>query len=414
MKLVADLHLHSKYSRATSREMNLETLALWARLKGINILGTGDFTHPLWFGELEQKLTEKEDGFYQLKEKAQDIYFVPSAEISCIYSKNGRLRKIHLVVLAPSLEDVRKINNALTGAGNLFSDGRPILGMDVKELARIILDVVPGAILMPAHIWTPWFSLFGANSGFDSLEECFEDLTPNIFALETGLSSDPQMNWRLSQLDKLSIVSCSDAHSPSKIGREATVFDIEPNFNSLKNALRNPDEKEKILYTIEFYPEEGKYHYTGHRNCNVVQSPEETKEKGATCPACGRKLTIGVMHRVEQLADRPADYQDEKRPPFKSLVPLLEIIAESQGLQTNSKKVQSDYLKLISKLKSEFNILLDEPIENIAKEDQDIAEGIRKIREGKINIAPGYDGVFGVVKIWQEAEEIKQKQSSLF
>lgn len=414
MKLVADLHLHSKYSRATSKEMNLETLALWSRFKGIDVLGTGDFTHPLWFGELEQKLEEKERGFFKLKNKKDSPYFVLSTEISCIYSKNGRLRKIHIVLLAPSFETARKINNILTGRGNLFSDGRPILGMDAKELAKIVLDISPEIVIIPAHIWTPWFSLFGSNSGFDSLEECFEEFSDNIFAVETGLSSDPQMNWRLKQLDQRSIISCSDAHSPAKIGREATVFDVEPNFSSIRGALKNPKDGEKILYTIEFYPEEGKYHYTGHRNCGVVQSPEETKQKGATCPQCGRKLTVGVMHRVEQIADREASFEDAKRPPFKSLVPLLEIIAESQDLQPNSKKVQSDYLKLISRFKNEFNILLDEPIENIRRENEKIAEGIKRVREGKLSISPGFDGVFGKVKIWKNIEEIKQKQSSLF
>jgi len=423
--------MHSKYSRATSKEMNLEPLAMWAGLKGIDVLGTSDFTHPLWFGELEQKLEEQDKGFYKLKGKEDSPFFVLSSEISCIYSKNGRLRKIHLVILSPSLEDTRKINNALTGRGNLFSDGRPILGIDAKELCKIIFDNSPDAIIIPAHIWTPWFSLFGANSGFDNFEECFGELSQNIFTIETGLSSDPQMNWRLSQLDKKSIVSCSDAHSPSKIGREATVFNLEkPDFNSLRDALQTSNrvlkdsDNEKstvsgqlsnvILYTIEFYPEEGKYHYTGHRNCNVVQSPEETKEKGATCPQCGRKLTVGVMHRVEQLADRPTSYKAENRPPFKSLVPFLEIIAEMQEVQVTSKKVQSDYLKLVSHFKSEFNILLDEPIENIKKENEKIAEGIKRVREGRLSISPGYDGVFGKVKIWKKAEELKQKQSSLF
>ncbi len=414
MKLVADLHLHSKYSRATSKEMNLEVMSLWSKFKGIDILGTGDFTHPLWFGELEQKLIEKEKGFFKLKGSKENVYFVLSAEISCIYSKGGRIRKIHLVLLAPSLEVVRKINNSLAGRGNLFSDGRPILGIDAKELCKIVLDISSEVIIIPAHIWTPWFSLFGANSGFDSVEECFEELTDNIFAVETGLSSDPQMNWRLSNLDKMAIISNSDAHSPSKLGREATVFDMEPNFNSLRRALESPKEGSEILYTIEFYPEEGKYHYTGHRNCNVVQSPEETKKSGATCPTCGKKLTVGVMYRVEQLADRPTDFKDSKRPSFKSLVPLLEIIAESQEVLVSSKKVQSEYLKLVSRFKSEFNMLLDEPLENIAKENQKLAEGIKKMREGNINISPGYDGVFGTVKIWQEAEQAKQKQSSLF
>lgn len=415
MKLVADLHIHSKYSRATSREMNLEALFLWSRFKGINLLGTGDFTHPIWFGEIEQKLELVEEGLYKLKDKEDSPYFILSSEISCIYSKNNRVRKIHLVILAPSLNAVRKINTTLTGRGNLFSDGRPILGMDAKELAKIILDIAPDAIIIPAHIWTPWFSLFGANSGFDSVQECFDEISKEIFAVETGLSSDPQMNWRLSQLDRMSIISCSDAHSPSKLGREATVFDIDPNFISLRNAMKNPKKGEEILYTIEFYPEEGKYHYTGHRNCNIVQSPEETKKKGAICPVCGRKLTVGVMHRVEEIADKPLDFKDEKRPFFKSLVPLIEIIAESQNLGAESKKVRGDYLKIISRFKNEFNVLLDEPLENIKREDEKLAEGIKKIREGQISIAPGYDGVFGKVKIWSEADKLpKQKQDTLF
>jgi len=414
MKLIADLHLHSKYSRATSKEMNLEVMSLWSKFKGIDILGTGDFTHPLWFGELEQKLEEQEKGFFKLKSGKENVYFLLTSEISCIYSKGGRLRKIHLVLIAPSLEVVRKINNTLAGRGNLFSDGRPILGMDAKELCKIVLDISSEVIIVPAHVWTPWFSLFGANSGFDSVEECFEEITPNIFAIETGLSSDPQMNWRLFELDKMAIISNSDAHSPSKLGREATVFDIEPNFDSLRAALKNPKEGNEILYTIEFYPEEGKYHYTGHRNCNVIQSPEETIKNGATCPNCGKKLTVGVMHRVQELANRPEDYKDTKRPPFKSLVPFLEIIAESQGVLVGSKKVQSEYLNLVGRFKGEFNILLDEPIENIAKENEKVAEGIKRMREGNINISPGFDGVFGTVKIWQETEQLKRKQSSLF
>jgi len=417
MKIVADLHIHSKYSRATSRNMNLEVLTAWSRLKGIDLMGTGDFTQPDWFEELKLKLkeTKKGSGFYTIDKKESQIYFVPTAEIACIYSKNGSVRKIHIVLIAPSLEAAEKINKELNKIGNLKSDGRPILGLDAKKLVEIVLKVAPKTIIMPAHIWTPWFSLFGSKSGFDTLEECFEELSGEIFAIETGLSSDPQMNWRLSQLDKVSIVSCSDCHSPSKTGREATVFDIKPNFNSLREALKNPKEGEKILYTIEFYPEEGKYHYTGHRDCHIAQSPKETQKSGTTCPVCKKSLTVGVMHRVDELADRPLNYQDKNRPPYKSLVPLLEIIAEAQGIgSTQSKKVQEEFLKVIKKFKNEFNVLLDEPIKSIEKYDKKLADGIKKMREGKINIAPGYDGVFGKVKIWQGLELPKKSQESLF
>lgn len=416
MKLVADLHIHSKYSRATSKEMNLEVLNSWTSLKGIDILGTGDFTHPVWFKELEQKLEETSEGFYKLKGgKNKNIHYVLTSEISCIYSKNNRVRKIHLVVMVPKLDEVKKINIKLSSIGNIHSDGRPILGLDAKELAKIILDISPQAIIMPAHIWTPWFSLFGAKSGFDTVEECFDELSKNIFAIETGLSSDPQMNWRLSQLDKMAIISCSDTHSPLKLGREATVFDIKPNFSSLRNAMKNPKKHEEILYTIEFYPEEGKYHYTGHRNCNVVLSPEEVKKRGATCSVCGKLLTVGVMDRVEKLADRPFGFEDKKRPPFKSLVPLIEIVAESFGVLSQSKKVKEEHLRLIKIFNGEFNILLDEPIKNIQKENEKVADGILRMREGRIAIAPGYDGVFGKVKIWGKEEgHPKQKQNLLF
>lgn len=415
MKIVADLHIHSKYSRATSPKMNLEALAVFSRLKGIDLMGTGDFTHPIWFSELENKLKEKSKGLYIIDDKKPTVYFVPTAEISCIYSKNGSVRKIHIVVIAPSLEDAKKINEKLAKRGNLLADGRPILGIDAKDLTQLILDVSPESIVIPAHIWTPWFSLFGSKSGFDTLKECFEELTPEIFAIETGLSSDPQMNWRLSQLDNISIISNSDCHSPSKTGREATVFEMEPNFQSLRNALKSPKDGEKILYTIEFYPEEGKYHYTGHRNCNIIQSPEDTEKGGTTCPVCKKPLTVGVMHRVDELADRPRDYVAKDRPPFKSLVPLLEIIAEQMGIVTvSSKRVQAEYAKLIKQFESEFNLLLEEPIGNINKYDEKLADGIKRMREGNINLAPGYDGVFGKVKIWGGTKTPKKSQDSLF
>ena len=405
MKIVADLHIHSKFSRATSPNMNLEILTAWSRIKGISLMGTGDFTQPTWFSELEKKLkeTRKGSGFYTIDNKEPEIYFVPTAEIACIYSKNGKCRRNHIVLIAPSLVDAKRINEVLGKRGNLVSDGRPILGMDSEILAKTVLDVAPNTIIMPAHIWTPWFSMFGSNSGFDSVEECFESQTKNIFAIETGLSSDPEMNWRLSQLDKMSIVSNSDCHSPSKTGREATVFEIDPNFASLRNALKNSKKGEEILYTIEFYPEEGKYHYSGHRNCNYVQSPKDATKDGTICPVCKKPLTVGVMHRVEELADRPFGYKDKNRPLYKSLVPLLEIVAESMGIvSTTSKKVHEEFLNIIKKFNTEFNVLLDEPLKNIAKYDKRLADGIKRMREGNINIIPGYDGVFGKVKIWKD------------
>lgn len=405
MKIVADLHIHSKFSRATSPNMNLEVLTAWSRIKGISLMGTGDFTQPTWFSELEKKMKETKNGsgFYTIDNKEPQIYFVPTAEISCIYSKGGKVRRNHIVLIAPSLRDAKKINDVLGKKGNLVSDGRPILGMDSEVLVETILSVAPDTIIMPAHIWTPWFSMFGSNSGFDSVEECFGKQAKNIFAIETGLSSDPEMNWRLSQLDGISIVSNSDCHSPSKIGREATVFDIEPNFKSLRNALKNPKKGEEILYTIEFYPEEGKYHFTGHRNCNYVQSPEVAAKEGTICPICKKQLTVGVMHRVEELADRPFGFKDKKRPPYKSLVPLLEIVAESMDIKsTSSKKVHDRFLEVIKEFGTEFGVLLDEPLEKIKNFDEKLADGIRRMREGKINIKPGYDGVFGVVKIWED------------
>jgi len=404
MKFIADFHIHSKYSRATSKEMDLESLDKWAKIKGIKLLGTGDFTHPEWLKNLKEKLEPAELGLFKLKSDDQ-TRFILTSEISCIYSKNNKVRKIHIVVFAPSFDVVEKINAHLGWIGNLKSDGRPILGLDAKELAKIVLGISKDCLIVPAHIYTPWFSLFGSRSGFDSIEECFEEYSKYIYAGETGLSSDPPMSWRNSALDKITLISNSDAHSPQKIGREANVFDAELTYQEITRIIKEKDAK-KFLYTIEFFPEEGKYHYDGHRNCEIRLSPQESKKYNNICPTCGRPLTIGVMNRVDSLADRKQGFSLEGAIPFKSLIPLNEIIAESLGMTTASKRVGEEYNNLTKKLGSEFHILLDITKEEFASATlPEIAEGIIRTREGKVFITPGYDGVFGKVRIFSPDEQ---------
>jgi DNA helicase-2/ATP-dependent DNA helicase PcrA len=415
MKFIADLHLHSKYSRATSPRMDLENLDKWARLKGIKVLTTGDFTHPDWFKNLKEKLEPTEPGLFKLKNSNNPTRFILTTEISCIYSKKGRVRKIHIVILVPSFAIVEKINANLGWIGNLKSDGRPILGLDAKELAKIVLNVSEDCLVVPAHIWTPWFSLFGSRSGFDSMEECFEDLAKYIFACETGLSSDPAMNWRLSALDKITLISNSDAHSPEKIGREANVFETELSFSGIVEAIKSKD-PQKFLYTIEFFPQEGKYHYDGHRNCGISLSPQESKKYNNICPRCGRPLTIGVLNRVDELADREEGFKPKETIPFKSLIPLEEVIAESLGTSPGTKQVTAEYQNLIEKFGNEFNILLETPRKDLeAITFPEIAEGIIRAREGKVYIEPGYDGVYGKIRIFSKDEQKDiSKQDTLF
>ncbi|KKQ46824.1 MAG: hypothetical protein US66_C0027G0020, partial [Candidatus Moranbacteria bacterium GW2011_GWD2_37_9] len=374
MRFIADLHIHSKYSRATSRDMSPEGIWKWAQLKGIIVIGTGDFTHPAWFKELNEKLEPVGNGLFRLKMDLQtedvpdtcraEVYFLLSAEISCIYSKNGRTRKIHSIVFAPDFKDAARISIALSKIGNLSADGRPILGLDAKELLKIVIDVSPQAMLVPAHAWTPHFSVFGAVSGFDSLEECFEDLTPHIHAIETGLSSDPAINWRLSALDKITLISNSDAHSPAKIGREANILDAELSYKGITRAIKT---REGFLGTIEFFPEEGKYHYDGHRLCGVRLSPKETIRHNYLCPVCARKVTVGVMHRVDKLANREHGFKPKNAPSYYSIIPLPEIISEVLKVGVNSKKVANEYQNLLQKLGSEFKILMDTPLNDIEK-----------------------------------------------
>jgi len=427
MKFVSDLHIHSKFSRATSRDMTLDTLVYWAKIKGISLLGTGDFTHPEWLFLCKEKLEPLGNGFFRLKQilpseneylskisvKREDVSFVLTAEISFIYSKMGKVRKIHLLLLAPDFETVEKINAKLTGIGNLSSDGRPILGMDVKDFVKMVADHAPGSVVIPAHIWTPWFSLFGANSGFDTIEECFEEMTPFIFALETGLSSDPSMNWRLSKLDKYTLVSNSDAHSPSKIGREGNVFNIDFNFSSLIEAIKRKDPA-RFLNTVEFFPQEGKYHFDGHRKCNVVFSPQETIRRDFICPECGKKLTIGVMHRVEELSDQDPEGKFPQRIPFRNLIPLNEIIGQAVEKSSDCRSVWDVYFRFINAFKDEQTILCDVPIPELQRiSPERVGLGIERMRKGQVNILPGHDGCFGKISLFDDDLEKQEEKDQL-
>ncbi|MBI2624840.1 MAG: DNA helicase UvrD [Candidatus Nealsonbacteria bacterium] len=405
MKFVADFHIHSRFARATSKDLNLENLDKWAKIKGIKVLGTGDFTHPLWFQELKENLRPAEPGLYSFN--GGEARFVLTSEISCIYSKNNRVRKIHVLLFAPSLETADKINAKLGWIGNLKSDGRPILGLDAKELAKIVFNISEDCLVVPAHAWTPWFSIFGSKSGFDSIEECFEEYSKYIYAIETGLSSDPAMNWRLSALDKITLISNSDCHSGPKMGREANVFDTELSYSGIRNAIKEKD-PQKFLYTIEFFPEEGKYHYDGHRLCNISLKPEDSKKYNNLCPVCGKHLTIGVLNRVEELADRPDGFKPEGAIPQKSLIPLSEIIADVLGVTPGTKQVDKEYKNLIEKLGTELNILLDITEGDLASATlPEIAEGILRVRKREVFIEPGYDGVYGKIKIFSKEEQKK-------
>ncbi len=412
MEFIADFHIHSKYSRATSRDMDVKHIADWAKLKGITLMGTGDFTHHLWLEELKNNLEDLGNGLF----KYNNVYFILSSEISSIYSKKGKTYRIHNMVLSPSLKTTDKINETLARYGNLASDGRPILGMDAHDLARIIFDIDENCMVIPGHIWTPWFSLFGSMSGFDRIEDCFEDQTSKIFALETGLSSDPYMNWRLSALDRFTLVSNSDSHSPSKIGREANVFNCELNYKTIREVLKTKD-KNRFLYTIEFFPEEGKYHFDGHRLCGIRFSPKETKEHQGKCPKCGKPLTVGVMNRVDQLADRPEGYTPSNAIPYKNLIPLGEIIADSKGVSKTSVAVEREYHGILAKMGTELDILV-----RFSKEDllrglpARVAEGILRMREGKVSIQAGFDGEYGIISIFGKDDKPKEgeKQLSLF
>jgi len=422
MRIIADFHIHSKYSRAVSRDMTLENLDIWARKKGIQVMGTGDFTHPDWFNEIKTKLEPAEPGLFRLKGDppagGSPTRFILTVEISSIYSKNGKGRRVHNIIFCPSLESAEKINTTLSLIGNIKSDGRPILGLDSKKLLRIILGIDPRCVLVPAHAWTPWFSIFGSMSGFDSIEECFEEMSNHIFAIETGLSSDPAMNWRLSKLDKIALISNSDSHSPQKIGREANVFDCELSYDGLIDAIKSRDLK-KFLFTVEFFPEEGKYHYDGHRLCGTSMSPEETRKNNGICPKCRKPMTIGVLSRVEKLADLPAEALAEagrNKIPFRHLIPLDEIIADVFGLGVSSLKVRKEYERLIEAVGNESKILMDAGYEELSRAASgDIASSVINVRDGKVDLIPGYDGEYGKIKILKEKKVgIQSHQTRLF
>lgn len=410
MELIVDLHLHSHYSYATSKDSTLEGNYRWGKMKGITIIGTGDFTHPGWFTELKAKLEPAENGLFKLKKeiaaeidkelpesvKNNIIRFVLTVEISNIYKKYGKVRKLHNIVIVPDFTTASKINSQLDRTGNLKGDGRPILGMDSKELLKITLDSHPDSLLIPAHVWTPWFGMFGSKSGFDSIDEAFEELATHIVAVETGLSSDPAMNWRLSQLENRTLVSHSDAHSPQKLGREANVINCGLSYKEIINAIKTNDER--FIGTIEFFPEEGKYHVDGHRACNVILSPQESKSMNNICPVCSKTVTIGVEHRIDDLADRPCGYVPKKNKQVEFIIPLPEIVAVLKGVGVQSKAVSNEYLKIIRKLGSEFSILRKKNISQIKGEGfSELANLIDKMRKKEVIIKPGYDGVYGTV-----------------
>jgi len=446
MKISLDLHIHSKYSRAVSNRMEIVNLGVWGDKKGIDIIGTGDVVHPLWLKELEANLEPTAEGIFKLKKSQAETRFVLTGEISSIYKQGGQTRRIHNLLIAPSFETVKEIQKQLLAKGcNLMSDGRPIIGLSSIELCDLVFDVNEECMIIPCHVWTPWYSLYGSKSGFDSLEECFGEFSDRIYAIETGLSSDPAMNWQIKDLDSRAIVSFSDAHSPEKLGRELTVLS---NTNQINSLVKSEDfnyqdlvgalKQDKncswqISYTIEFYPEEGKYHYSGHRKCQLRQSPKETKKSGETCPVCGRPMTLGVMHRVEELACREVEPQPKlsnkgikgwlapqglNRPPYIMLVPLVEIIAETLDAGVKTKGVKTTYNQLTETLGNEIDILTEVPLDEIKKQaGERVAKGIEKVRRGDIVIEPGYDGVFGIVSIWPK-ENVKinsdNKQMGLF
>lgn len=417
MQQILDLHIHSKYSRACSQNLTLPNIEAICRTKGVDIIATGDFTYPAWFSGIKEQLEEiGNSGLYKLKDAADEkIKFVLSTEVALIYKDGNKARRIHLMITAPNVEAAEELNNFLGIKFNIKSDGRPILGISAPELVKLCLKIHPKFLIYPAHIWTPWFSVFGSKSGFDSMEECFHEQTEYIFAYETGLSSDPEMNWRLSALDKLTLLSNSDAHSLQNIGREANVFDLEEiTYDEIYEAIRAKDLK-KIKHSLEFYPEEGMYHFDGHRLCGVSLTPGESRRNKNICPVCKKPLTIGVLNRVEELADRQEGFRPKNFPGFKKLVELDKIIAEALNIKSrNAKKVQQEYNNLIKRVGSELDILINKPLEEIKKNTLPIiAEGVKRAREGRLIIKPGFDGEYGEIKIFSE-EEKGNKQKMLF
>lgn len=410
MKFAADFHIHSKYSMSTSKDMDIPHISEWAKWKGIDLIGTGDFTHPLWLAELKRQLKDDGTGLFSYNGSK----YILTSEVCNIFKEGDRTRKIHSMIIAPSFGVAERINAALGKLANLLSDGRPVITIPVKKLAEVVFSASTDCMLIPCHIWTPWFSLFGASSGFDTMRECFGEYTRNVHAVETGLSSDPGMNWRISALDKVALISNSDAHSPSKIGREANIFDTEMSYKAVTGAIKDKDPK-RFLLTVEFFPEEGKYHHDGHRSCKMRLTPAETKKKRKKCPSCGKQVTTGVLSRIEELADRAEGFIPENAIPYKKLVPLIEIIGEAMDRSVDSAAVKKEYIKLISVFGNEMKILLDTPADEISRCVQErIAEGIERVRAGNITILPGYDGQYGTIKVFEDDPNARNVQSLLF
>jgi len=422
MKKIIDLHVHSKYSRATSKNFDLTEMIKWSEIKGVDIISCADFTHPVWFKELKDNLVEDGigSGLYKFKINSSKVRFILATEVACIFRQGDKTRRLHLCILMPNLEAVARFNKGLADRGaKLASDGRPILGMSAKQVLEIMLEADKNAMMIPAHAWTPWFAVFGSKSGFDSLKECFEELTPHIKAVETGLSSDPIMNWRLSELDNITLVSNSDAHSGPHIGREANVMDLEENtYQEIINILASKN-KEKFLYTIEFFPEEGMYHIDGHRACDFSCLPEESKKHKNICPKCKKPLTLGVMHQVDKLADIELEKIDKtKHISYKSIIPLPNLIANYFGMGRTSKRVMDLYLNIIKQGENEFKVLLDLSKSELEKiMSAELVDGIMRMRANKIKLIPGFDGKYGKIEIFSAAEQKlakNNKQKSLF
>ena len=422
MPFIADLHTHSRYAYATSKNLTLESLAYWAKLKGIDLLSSGDFTHPAWFDELQQRLGGGEEGIYRF----QGVSFVLGTEVSCVYRQAGHQRRIHVLLFLPNMSSAARLDSQLAKFGKMEGDGRPTLRLSARDLTELALNVNPECLVIPAHVWTPWYGLYGSKSGFDSLDDAFGDMSGHIHAVETGLSSDPAMNWLVPQLAEKTIVSFSDAHSPPKLGREVTVFDVPLSYAGLAHALA----ENQVAYTVEFYPEEGKYHYDGHRKCGVHQHPGETNLRGVVCPVCNKPLTLGVLNRIGRVSQQERDSDGpgpiapvqvanegllhpdldgfvrspEGRPPFIRLLPLQEIIAGLWERGTATKAVQSEYLRLIAALGSELDVLTRTEERDLASvAGEELGQPILRARRGQIRVEPGYDGVYGQVSLNQDA-----------
>jgi len=411
MRVIADLHIHGRFSRATSKSMTISEIARYSRIKGLDIVATGDFSHPKWLEEMENLLVfEPDTGLYTIKDQKNPTRFVITTEVSTIFTFAGQVRKIHHVIITPSIEIALQINERLNKFGNLSSDGRPQLDLNAPALVEEIMEVSPHNLLFPAHAWTPWFGILGASSGFNSIEECYQDMTKHIHALETGLSSDPPMNWRLSKLDKLTLLSNSDCHSywPWRLGREANVFELtKPSYTEIIDTIRSKD-KSRFKFTIETDPAYGKYHWTGHRKCNVSLSPREALKFRNICPVCRKKLTKGVEQRVEEIADRPTDFKAENNIGFIRLISLTEIIQTVLGVSSPaSPKVSIIYSQFIAKFGNEYSVLIDVAKEDLSTVRPDVADAIIRVREGRVHVTPGYDGVYGQPVLFEEKQQAK-------